>query len=199
MEGAPGPPSANPAASTGLFALRLGIGLVWAMNCVYIFDPANDFFSGFSAEAASFAPVALGGGALPRFAAAHPAVFSILIAATTLYLAVAFLLGGTTRWACGIGIGFALALLVSQFGLTFVVPGGTDVGPMPIYVAVYAALLLGRAERVFSLDAWWGAHRQSARGGPALARTALEQSRGAERPRPGLFRPKRAAGRRSEP
>ena len=60
-----------------------------------------------------------------------------------------------------VGAGFALALLLSQWGATFYIPGGTDVGPMPIYVAVYLALTVGHAERYFSLDALVAEHRPS--------------------------------------
>jgi uncharacterized membrane protein YphA (DoxX/SURF4 family) len=141
------------AAERGIFALRLSIGLVWALNLIFIFDPQNAFFATFAATAGSFAPVSLGGAGFPAFVAAHPMFFSIAIAAVTLYLALAFLLGLTTRFACLVGAGFALLLLISQFGAKFYVPGGTDVGPMPIYVATYVALALGGAERYLSLDA----------------------------------------------
>jgi hypothetical protein len=137
----------------GVAALRIGIGAVWALNLIFIFDPQNQFFSTFAATAGSFSPVSLGGSSFPVFVATYPMLFSLLIAGVTVYLAVAFLLGVTTRIACGVGAGFALALLVSQWGATFVIPGGTDVGPMPIYLAVYAALAMGHAERYFSLDA----------------------------------------------
>jgi uncharacterized membrane protein YphA (DoxX/SURF4 family) len=140
-------------AHRGLVALRLGIGLVWAVNLIFIFDPQNHFFSTFASTASSFSSVSLGGTGFPAFVASHPALFSVLIAGVTLYLAVAFLLGLTTRLACGVGAGFAIALLVSQWGATFVIPGGTDVGPMPIYLGVYLALAVGHAGRYFSLDA----------------------------------------------
>jgi uncharacterized membrane protein YphA (DoxX/SURF4 family) len=136
-----------------MLALRLGIGTVWAINCLFVFDPANQFFPTFGTTAASFESSSLGGTGFPAFVAANPQFFSILIAATTLYLAAAFLLGFTTRWACWIGAAFALGLLVSQWGQTFFIPGGTDVGPMPIYVAVYIALWAGHANRHYSLDA----------------------------------------------
>jgi hypothetical protein len=136
-----------------MLSLRLGIGAVWAINLIFIFDPQNAFFTSFSSTAGSYAPVSLGGAAFPNFVAAHPLVFSLLIGGITLYLAAAFLLGFTTRLACVVGAGFAIALLVSQFGATFNIPGGTDVGPMPLYLAAYLAMLAGHAERYFSLDA----------------------------------------------
>jgi uncharacterized membrane protein YphA (DoxX/SURF4 family) len=148
----------------GILALRIGIGIVWALNLIFVFDPANGFFSGFSATAGSFGPSSLGGAGFPQFVATYPMIFSVLIAGVTLYLAVAFLFGVTTRWACVVGAGFAVALLISQFGSTFFIPGGTDVGPMPIYVAVYFALFVGHAGREFSLDAWWSRrHARKAR------------------------------------
>jgi hypothetical protein len=147
-----------------MIALRIAIGLVWAVNLVFIFDPQNAFFATFATTAGSFAPVSLGGAGFPNFVAAHAMVFSVLIASVTLYLAVSFLLGVTTRLACVVGSGFALLLLVSQFGATFNIPGGTDVGPMPIYLACYFAMSVGHAERYASLDsllarwtAWWPA------------------------------------------
>jgi hypothetical protein len=132
---------------------------VWALNLVCIFDPANGYFTGFGATAASVEGTSLGGSAFPTFVAAHPLVFSLVIAVVTLYLAIAFLFGVSTRAACIVGTVFALALLVSQFGSTFVI-GGTDVGPMPIYVAVFGALFFGHAERTLSFDAGWSARAQ---------------------------------------
>jgi hypothetical protein len=140
-------------ARRGLVALRRAIGVVWTVNLIFIFDAQNQFFGTFAATAESFAPVSLGGAGFPAFVARHPRLFSLAIAGVTLYLAVAFLLGLTTRLACIVGSVFVTALLISQFGATFVIPGGPDVGPMPIYLAVYGALFLGHAERFFSLDA----------------------------------------------
>jgi hypothetical protein len=153
-------PNAEPARSDpgrsahrGLVALRLAIGVVWSLNLIFIFDPKNQFFSTFASTASSYASVSLGGSGFPIFVAAYPTLFSFLIAGITLYLAIAFLFGITTRVACVVGAGFALALLCSQWGATFLIPGGTDVGPMPIYLAVYFALAVGHAERYFSVDA----------------------------------------------
>ena len=156
-----GPPSAAPASSDpdrrdgpgvdparGLWALRLAIGIIWSLNLIFIVDPANGFFSGFASTAQGFAGQSVGGAILPDLVAAHPMVFAALIAGVTAYLAAAFLLGVTVRWACGVGIFFASVLLISQFGGTFVIPGGTDVGPMPLYIGIYAALLWGRADRL---------------------------------------------------
>lgn len=162
----------------GLVSLRIGLGLVWLTNLVFIFDPANQFFSQFSSTASGYAGESLGGSAFPQFVAEHPDLFAGLIAGISVYLAVAFLFGVTTRAAAVIGMAFAAALLVSQFGGTFVIPGGTDVGPMPVYIAAYAALLLGRAERHGSLDAWFG--RRAGRSAPA----SRQVGRGWARPRP---------------
>ena len=144
---------ADRTAHRGLVALRLAIGAVWSLNSIFILDPQNQFFSTFAATASSYATVSLGGSGFPAFVAAYPTVFSFLIAGITVYLAVALLFGVTTRMACVVGAGFALALLSSQWGATFFIPGGTDVGPMPIYLAAYLALAVGHAERYFSLDA----------------------------------------------
>ncbi|MCI4321692.1 MAG: hypothetical protein L3K05_05245 [Thermoplasmata archaeon] len=89
----------------------------------------------------------------------------------TVYLAIAFLLGLTTRIACLVGGGFAALLLVSQFNGTFLIPGGTDVGPMPLYLAAYAALLVGQAQRYWSLDEWIAGHGLHSRL-PSLVRSA---------------------------
>jgi uncharacterized membrane protein YphA (DoxX/SURF4 family) len=157
-----------------LVALRLAIGTVWAVNLVFIFDPQNAFFSTFATTASSYTSGSLGGPGFPAFVAAHPEVFSFLIAGVTLYLAVAFLLGVTTRFACVVGTAFAMALLISQWGGTFMIPGGTDVGPMPLYLGIYLALAVGHAERYFSLDAlaarrWFGLRHGSFRSRPAIS------------------------------
>jgi hypothetical protein len=163
-----------------LLALRLAIGIVWALNLIFVVDPANRFFSGFASTADGFAGQSIGGALLPRLAAAHPAFFAVLIAGVTAYLAVAFLLGITVRLACGLGIAFAAVLLITQFGGTFAIPGGTDVGPMPLYLGIYGALLWGRADRLAPL--WRLFDRRLARpdrGRPderSLATTGLEGS-----------------------
>ncbi|MCI4356901.1 MAG: hypothetical protein L3K18_07155 [Thermoplasmata archaeon] len=158
-------------AGRGMVALRLGFGAIWALNLVFILDPANQFFSTFGATASSYAPASIVGAGFPTFVAAHPAVFSALIAGVTVYLAIAFLLGLTTRIACLVGGGFAALLLVSQFNGTFLIPGGTDVGPMPLYLAAYAALLVGQAQRYWSLDEWIAGHGLHSRL-PSLVRSA---------------------------
>lgn len=158
----PGAGERTPDSARGLLALRLAMGIVWGLNLIFIFDPANGFFSGFASTANGFAAQSIGGAALPGFVAAHPELFAALIAAVTIYLAVAFLLGVTVRWACGVGILFASLLLITQFGGTFAIPGGTDVGPMPLYIGIYVALLWGRADRLGPL--WTRAPRPSWRG-----------------------------------
>jgi hypothetical protein len=136
-----------------MVTLRVTLGLVWCFNLIFIFDPENAFFSTFAATAGAFGPSSLGGPGLPAFVAASPVLFSVVIAAVSVYLAIAFLFGLTTRLACCLGAVFAVLLLVSQFGTTFGIPGGTDVGPMPLYLASYLALTVGRADYYLSLDA----------------------------------------------
>jgi hypothetical protein len=179
------PASGLPSSSRGLLVLRLSVGIVWALNLIFIVDPANQFFSSFEATANGFASQSIGGAALPDLVASHPAVFAPLIAAVTAYLAVAFLLGITVRWACGVGILLATGLLVSQFYGTFAIPGGTDVGPMPLYIAIYAALLWGRADRLGPL--WPGGisralGRRATTAGPSLSPTVVHTGP-AERPK----------------
>jgi hypothetical protein len=138
----------------GLLVLRIGLGIVWALNCVFILAPSNQFFPTFAATASSFGPATLGGSGPANFVAAHPALFAGLIAGTTIYLAFAFLTGFTLRLAVLVGCAFNLSLLLTQWGMTFVFPGGTDVGPMPLYLVLYLGLLVGDASRSYSLDAW---------------------------------------------
>jgi hypothetical protein len=160
---APAPvPSAAPARLSperrGLLALRIGLGLVWAANFVFIAAPANQFFPTFAQSAGAFAPTTLGGLPLATWVSTQPVLFSGLIAALTGYLAVAFLTGFTMRLAVVLGAGFNLLLLLTQFGSTFFFPGGTDVGPQPLYLVLYAGLALGDASRSYSIDAWMARH-----------------------------------------
>ena|ERR1700686_4778406 len=111
----------------GNLSLRVGLGIVWSLNLMYIVDPANQFFSTFDNTAASFGSSTLGGPALASLVARFPVPFEILIAGVTAYLAAAFLLGITTRWACIVGAGFNLVLLLTQFGGISTIPGSTDV------------------------------------------------------------------------
>jgi hypothetical protein len=132
--------------------LRIGLGLVWLANLVFIVDPANQFFPTFSSSAASYGPTTLGGPGLASFVAAHGGVFSVLLAVATAYLAFAFTTGTTTRWACVVGFVLSGFFLVTQWGSTFYFPGGTDVGPHPLYMLLAVGLFLAPAGRSLALD-----------------------------------------------
>jgi uncharacterized membrane protein YphA (DoxX/SURF4 family) len=152
--------------------LRIGAGLVWVANLVFILDPTNHYWSTFSSTASSFAPTTVGGPGLAEYVAAHPLIFAWAIALFTGYLSVAFLLGFTTRSAALLGSCFSAVLLATQFGSTFLFPGGTDVGAHPLYILIYIVLILGGAGRAFSVDhllrAWWVERkaRRAPRGAP---------------------------------
>ena len=135
--------------------LRVGIGIVWALNLIFILAPSNQFFSGFRQTASGFANSSLGGPGLANLAASYPAVFAWGVALLTGYLAVAFLSGTTTRLACIVG-GIASSLfIVTQFYSTFALDGtGTDVGPHPLYILIYLILFLGGAGQYFAFDHW---------------------------------------------
>lgn len=153
--------------------LRIGVGVVWALNFIYVLAPANNFFGNFGATAQSFAPTSLGGPTLAQFVAAHANVFSWLVAVLTGYLALGFIAGLTTRWACLLGGIFSAVLLGTQFGSIFVFPGGTDVGEHPLYLLIYVALVFGGAGRTLSLDHGiaeaWARRRATARAARELA------------------------------
>lgn len=151
---APSPAVVAARARHALLFFRLGLGVVWALNLIYVVDPANQFFSTFSVVAGSFASTSVDGGAVATFAAGHPLPFALVVAGITAYLAVAFLLGLTTRWACVVGAGFNAALLWTQFGSLTLLPGGTDVGPHPLYLLAYAVLLIGHGPDRLSVDSW---------------------------------------------
>ncbi|MCI4330943.1 MAG: hypothetical protein L3K19_03750 [Thermoplasmata archaeon] len=122
--------------------LRLSLGVAWALNLVFILDPANAFFATFADTASGFGPTSVGGGGLARFVAGHSALFALLIAGTTAFLAVAFLTGRATRLGCVVGLSFNSVLLLTQLGSVAVMQGGTDIGPQPLYLAMYLALLV---------------------------------------------------------
>jgi uncharacterized membrane protein YphA (DoxX/SURF4 family) len=132
--------------------VRIGVGIVWALNFIFVIAPANDYFGNFGTTARSFAPTSLGGPALADFVAAHATFFAWLIAVVTAYLAVAFILGLTTRIACVVGGIFSAVLLGVQVGSTYVFPGGTDVGEHPLYLLIYLVLVVGGAGSYYSLD-----------------------------------------------
>ena len=134
--------------------LRIGLGLVWLVNLVFIVDPQNRYWATFSSTALGFAPTTVGGPGLAEYVASHPLIFAWGIALVTGYLAVALLLGVTTRLACFVGSFFSAVLLATQFGTTFLFPGGTDVGAHPLYILVYAVLVVGGAGRSLSVDVW---------------------------------------------
>jgi uncharacterized membrane protein YphA (DoxX/SURF4 family) len=158
MELLPEPPadrSPPTSAERAIASIRVGLGIVWTLNLVFILDPANQFFPGFSATAQSFGSTSIGGPGLANFVAGHSGLFSVMIAATTAYLALALLTGTTTRLACLVGFVFNSFLLVTQFGTIVVVPGGTDVGPMPLYLVMYLGLLAAGGPTLLSVDRWW--------------------------------------------
>ncbi|MCI4372268.1 MAG: hypothetical protein L3K02_01275 [Thermoplasmata archaeon] len=134
--------------------LRIGVGAVWLVNLIFIADPQNRYWTTFSSTALSFAPTSIGGPGLAEYVAAHPLFFAWGIALITGYLAIALLLGVTTRIACFIGSFFSAVLLATQFGSTFLFPGGTDVGAHPLYIVIYAVLVVGGAGQSLSLDHW---------------------------------------------
>ena len=134
--------------------LRLGMGIVWALDLIFILDPANQYFSSFSSVAQGYSSQSLGGAALPNYVAAHSLVFAWLIALVTAYLAVAFLFGLTTRLACIVGAASSVFFLWTQFLMTFMIPGGTDVGAHPLYLLIYLVLFVGGAGRYLAVDAF---------------------------------------------
>jgi len=140
--------------------LRVGIGLVWLLNLVFVLDPANQFFPTFRDTALSFAPTTLGGPGFANFVADHATFFAWVTALLTAYLALAFVAGFTTRLACVVGIIASAAFLFTQYLSTFQSPGGTDVGPHPLYLLVYLILLVGGGGRFLSVDAWIWARRK---------------------------------------
>lgn len=140
--------------SAAVELLRVGLGGVWGLNLIFVLAPENAYFATFADTALSFTPTTLGGPGVADFVAAHSAVFAVAIAVTTGYLALAFLAGLTTRLACYVGFAFSATLLLTQVGSTFTVPGGTDVGPHPLYLLIYLVLFLGRAGRFFAVDHW---------------------------------------------
>ncbi len=134
--------------------LRIGAGLIWLLNLVYIVDPQNGYWTTFSQTARSFAPTTIGGPGFAEFVASNPLFFSWAIALITAYLTVALLLGVTTRLACFAGAFFSAVLIATQFGSTFLFPGGTDVGAHPLYILIYAVLVIGGAGQSLSVDRW---------------------------------------------
>ncbi len=147
--------------------LRIGMGFIWALNLIFILDPANQYFSTFSSVADSYDTQTLGGPAIPDFVVAHAAVFAWLIAVVSVYLAVALLLGFTTRLASLVGGVASVFFLWTQFLMTFMLPGGTDVGAHPLYLLIYVILFVGGAGKYLSVDRWYweegGRHPQFAR------------------------------------
>ena len=140
--------------------LRVGVGLVWVLNLIFIVDPANQFFATFRGTVLSFAPTSLGGPNVAIFVAAHATAFAWITALLTAYLAIALVLGITTRLACIVGGVASVILLATQFLSTFQIPGGTDVGPHPLYLLIYLILFAGGAGKYVAVDHWiWATGR----------------------------------------
>jgi hypothetical protein len=148
-----GRPATRSRSDEALSLLRLSMGVIWGGNLLFILLPANQFFPTFAATATGMARTTLGGPGLASFVSSNAVLFSAAIALATGYLALAFLLGVTTRVACVVGSAFSLGLLIAQWGATFSIPGGTDVGPHPIYLVAYLALAWSDSARFYSLPA----------------------------------------------
>lgn len=140
-------------AAASLELLRVSIGIIWALNMVFILAPSNQYFPTFQSTAQGFGSQTLGGPAIANFVATYPMFFAWLIAVASLYLALAFLFGVTTRLACAVGIVASLFFFWTQYTMTFMFPGGTDVGAHPLYIVIYLALVVGGAGQYFSIDA----------------------------------------------
>ena len=151
----------------GLDVLRILIGAIWAANLLFIALPAAQYWSTFSDVAAGYGPTSLGGPGFANYVSAHPLFFSWFIAIATAYLAIAFLVGFTTRLACAVGFVASLAFFLTQWNTTFAFPGGTDVGAHPLYLAIYVALFVGGAGRFWSVDAWIWRSGHARLAGPA--------------------------------
>jgi len=154
MDPPSGPGERLAGADRAVEALRIGMGLIWTLNLLFIILPSADYWSSFSSVATGFGSTTPGGPGFADYVANHPAVFSWTIALATAYLAVAFLFGFTTRLACVVGLAASAIFLWTQYTSTFAFPGGTDVGAHPLYIAMYVALLLGGAGRYWSIDRW---------------------------------------------
>ncbi len=154
----PAPAARSWPLSHAIEILRIGTGIVWLINLVFIVDPANRYWSSFSTTARSFAPTTVGGPGLADYVSAHPLFFSWAIALVTGYLAFSLILGLTTRLACFVGGFFSAMLLATQFGSTFLFPGGTDIGAHPLYILIYGVLVVGGGGTSYSVDRWMRAH-----------------------------------------
>jgi len=142
--------------------LRIGLGVIWALNLLFIVVPSSDYWGSFPAVAASFGASTPGGPGFANFVAAHSLLFAWVIAIATTYLAIALLFGLTTRLACIVGIIASAVFFWTQYSTTFAFPGGTDVGPHPLYIVMSVILLLGGAGRYWSLDRWFWKSGRSA-------------------------------------
>ncbi|HZY71093.1 MAG TPA: hypothetical protein VFF67_08990 [Thermoplasmata archaeon] len=134
--------------------LRVGLGFIWSLNLIFVVDPSNQFFASFHDVALAFGPSTLGGPDVATFVAGHATLFAWVIAVLTAYLAVGFVSGVTTRLACIVGGVASVLFLTTQFVTTFAIPGGTDVGPHPIYLLIYLVLFAGGAGRYLAVDHW---------------------------------------------
>jgi hypothetical protein len=161
--------ASTPSRSTiAIETLRILTGVIWVFNLLFIVIPSADYWSTFTSVAQSYGPSTLGGSGVANFVAANPLIFAGLIALATAYLAVALVLGVTTRLACVVGVAASIVFFFTQFGTTFALPGGTDVGAHPLYIVIYVALWIGGAGQSWSVDGllWkrgWGRRVPSAR------------------------------------
>jgi uncharacterized membrane protein YphA (DoxX/SURF4 family) len=140
--------------ASSLEVLRIGLGVVWAANLLFILLPSSDYWGSFASVAASFGSTTPGGSGFAQFVSSYPTVFAGLIALVTAYLAVAFLAGFTTRLACLVGFFASSVFLWTQWGSTFSFPGGTDVGAQPLYLVMYVVVFVGGAGRFWAVDGW---------------------------------------------
>jgi uncharacterized membrane protein YphA (DoxX/SURF4 family) len=150
-------------AQRGLELLRIGIGLVWAVNLMFIFLPSAQYWSTFAAVAQGYGAYTPGGAGFANYVSANSTFFAVLIAVASTYLAFAFLTGFTTRLACVVGFAASVVFLWTQWGQTYSFPGATDVGAHPLYLVIYVAMFVGGAGRLWSVDGWVWRHGRNLR------------------------------------
>jgi nitrite reductase (NO-forming) len=140
----------------GITLLRIGFGVIWAVDASLKWQPAfqanfQQILSGVAQGQPGF--LSWWFGLWQLVVSGRAPIFGILTASTETYLALALLTGFARKFSYSVGILYGLFVwsVAEGFGGPYMPGTTTDVGAAIIYSLVFIALLLVDAGR-FSLD-----------------------------------------------
>ena len=141
---------------TGIGLLRIGFGLVWAVNAYFKWQPAfrDNFTSYLDKAGEGQAPIVQGWITFwENVVHVNPHLFAVTVACIETGLAIGLIFGLLSNLTDVVGVIQALLIwsTAEGFGGPYQ-PGSTDIGTAIIYGLVFVGLFFGRAGLYLALD-----------------------------------------------